>query len=53
MAKENAHNEQFFILPQLFQLYSMNLLLFIEIIPIFADMFLRLSAAYVLYVGKG
>ena len=50
---EIAHNEQFLHLPQCFQLYLMMKLLCIEIFHIFVNMFLKSSAADLLYVGKG
>ena len=48
-----AHDEQFPILPQCFQLYLMIKLSFMEISHTFANMFSKSSAAKVSYVGKG
>ena len=54
MAKgEIDHDEQFTLLPQCFQLYLMIKRSFMEIFHIFANMFSKLSAADLLYVGKG
>ena len=49
---ENAHNEQFHILLQCFQLYSIIPLLFIDFLSIFDNMFSKSSAAELLYVEK-
>ena len=50
---EIAHNEQFLLWPQCFQLYLSIKLSFIEIFQVFVTMFSKLSAADFLYVGKG
>ena len=49
---EIAQNEQILILPQCFQFYSIIVPLIIENVHIFAKMFLKSSAAYLLYVLK-
>ena len=54
MAKgEIAHDEQFLLWPQYFQLYLTIKLSFMEIVQVFVTMFLKSSAAELLYVGKG
>ena len=55
MAKgEIAHDEQFLLWPQCFQLYLTMKLSFMEIFEVFVTMFSKLSAADLLYiVGKG
>ena len=50
---EIAQNKQFLLLLQCFQLDSVIILSFIKICNIFANMFSKLSAADLLYVGKG
>ena len=50
---EIAHNEKFLNLPQCFQLYSKIILTLTEFFHSFAWMFIKLSAAGSLYVGKG
>ena len=51
--KEIAHDEQFLLLPQCFQLDLVIILSFIEIVHDFANMFSKTSAADFLYVEKG
>ena len=51
--EEIAQNEQFLLLPQCFQLYSANTLYFFEKFHTSVDMFSKLSAADLLYVGEG
>ena len=54
MAKgEIAHDEQVPLWPQCFQLYLTIKLSFMETFPFFVDMFPKLSAADLMYVGKG
>ena len=54
MTKEEiAQNEQFLLLPQYFQLYSIFKLSFIEIFHNIAKMISKSSAADLLYVEKG
>ena len=48
-----AHNEQFLILPPCIQLYSIIVLSFIESFRQYYLMFLKFSAADLLYEGKG
>ena len=50
---EIAHDEQILILPQYFQLYSINMLSVIDIFHIFAKTVSMASVANLLYVGKG
>ena len=50
---EIAHDEQFHLSPQCFQLYLTIKLSFMEIIQVFVTMLLKSSAADWLYVGKG
>ena len=47
---EIAQDEQFLLLPQCFQLFSVIILPFIEIFHIFVYMF---SAVYLVHEGKG
>ena len=49
---EIAHHEQFLLLSQCFQLYSIIKLLLMEIFQVYANMFSKSSAADLLYVGK-
>ena len=49
---EIAHEEQFPLLPQCFQLYLIYKLLFMEIFQIMANCFSKLSAAKLAYVGN-
>ena len=54
MAKGDiAHDEQFPLMPQCFQLYLMIKLSFMEIFHILVNMFSKSSAAKLLYVVKG
>ena len=50
---EIAHDEQFLLLRQYFQLFSTNKLSLTEIFCNYATMFSKSSAADLLYVGKG
>ena len=50
---EIAHDEQFLLWPQCFQLYLTIELSFMEIFQVFVTIFLKSSAADLLYVGKG
>ena len=50
---ETAHNEQFHILPQCFQLYLIIKPLYIENVHILANMVSKSSAADLLYVRNG
>ena len=49
---EPAHFEQFLYLPQCFQLHSINITSLIEMFYIFAQIFMKTSAADLLYVRK-
>ena len=54
MAKgETDHYEQFHLWPECYQLYLTIKLSFMEIFQVCVTMFSKLSAAYLLYVGKG
>ena len=50
---EIAHDEQFQLWQQCFQLYLTIELSFTEIYSVFATMFSKLSATELLFVGKG
>ena len=50
---ETAHNKQFSLLQQCFQLYSNTMLLFVDIFPILAWIISQTSAACLLKEGKG
>ena len=50
---EIGHDEQFYHLPQYFQLYLVIKLSLMEIFHSFENIFSKLSAADLLYVGKG
>ena len=50
---KTAHDEHFLLLPHFVQLYSILILIFKEILHIFAKMISKSSAADLLYVGKG
>ena len=50
---EIAQNEQFLLLPQCFQLFSVIILTILENFHIFELTFLKSSAAGLLYVEKG
>ena len=50
---EIAHDQQFLLWPQSFQLYLIIKLSFMEIFQVFVTMFSKSSAADLLYVGKG
>ena len=50
---ECSHDEQFLHLPQCFQLYLIIMPLFMIIFPIYANIFSKLLAADLQYVGKG
>ena len=48
-----AHDEQFLLWPKFFQLYLTIKLYFMETIQTFVTLLSKLSAADLLYVGKG
>ena len=50
---EIAHDEQFHLWPQCFQLYLTIKLSFMEIFQVFVTMYTKSSAADLLYVDKG
>ena len=50
---EIAHDEQFPLWPQCFQLYLTIKLSFMEIFQVFVTMFSKSSASDLLYMGKG
>ena len=50
---EIAHDDQFLLWPQCFQLYLTIKLFFMEIFQVIVTMFSKLSAADLLYVQKG
>ena len=50
---EIAHDEQFLLWQQCFQLYLTTKLSFMEIFQVFVTMFSMSSAAELLYVGNG